>query len=451
MTRELVKPRTVAFVLPSGSLPATGGERNMVRLARSLDRQRFAPWAITRAGPVEGWLAEQGVPCAVLPQLEPAGLAGKAAALPPARRLLRALRALDQEQPCAPAETERHLATAAAQLDQLERRPLRIRAATARHHSGRLLSERLGLPLALQAADDLLLALHALRLRRLQQKIGADLVVADLPWDAAAAIVALHDTAARVVWYVQTSNRHHLGELLVPRLAHRVVACGEGVARARLGPDHQAVVAANGVPAERFAPRQPGAARPPELSAAPADATLVGTAGELSSAKGTLDLVQAMEPLMRQRRSLHLVLLGQGAPLLQAGLGLRIRASAALRGRVHFTGWVEQIEQVLPHLDLFVLASHAEGLPLVLCEAMASGVPCIASDIPGCREVAQGDAALLVPPGDPRQLSQALASLLDDAPRRRQLAARGRQRVLRRFTFKRMLGDFSSALEGVCA
>ena len=437
-----MKRRSVAFVLPSGDLASTGGEKNHLQLIRSLDRSRFEVLAVSRPGPGAEQLANDGVTTAVLPKLAPVGLRGYLRYFRQALRLRRALQDLDHHQ--GPS-----LQGAAEIVRALERAPMKTLAPPGKAHRGRLLSERFGIPLHISLAEDLLLALHALRLKRAVLSLGAEICVTDLPWDALAAVVGLHDTPVRLVWYIQTSNKHHLGELLLPRHVHRVIACGEGVARARLGEGHRAVVVPNGIRTDCFRPLPPGAPRPPEISGIPPDNSfVVGAVGDLTRSKGTLDLMRAVLDLMRERPGLHLVLLGRGGPLFESALRARIWCSG-LRRRVHLSGYVEDLSRVLPHFQLFVLPSHAEGLPLVLCEAMASGVPCIATDIPGCQEVAEDGAAVLVPVGDPGALGRAIARQMDDPEFRSNLARRGRQRVCSAFTFTRMLRGFEAALEEV--
>ena len=81
-----------------------------------------------------------------------------------------------------------------------------------------------------------------------------------------------------------------------------------------------------------------------------------------------------------------------------------------------------------------MLPSHGEGLPTVLMEASACGRPVIASDIPGCRDVVQdGATGILVPPGSPSDLAQAIASLLRDPDERIGMGRRGREYMEARF------------------
>lgn len=127
-----------------------------------------------------------------------------------------------------------------------------------------------------------------------------------------------------------------------------------------------------------------------------------------------------------------LVLLGDGP---ERG-ALEARAARAdLAGRVRFAGFREDVARWLFAADLFVLPSRLEGLPNALLEAMATGLPVLATDLGGCREaVASGESGLLVAPDDASSLEAALVRLLDDAALRARLGAAAARVIAERFT-----------------
>jgi len=92
---------------------------------------------------------------------------------------------------------------------------------------------------------------------------------------------------------------------------------------------------------------------------------------------------------------------------------------------------------LLQHSHIACLPSYREGLPLALIEAMASGRPCVTTDVPGCREVVQdGQNGFLVPPRDPANLAKALRKLILDKDLRIKMGDRGRIMALERFSKK---------------
>ncbi len=152
------------------------------------------------------------------------------------------------------------------------------------------------------------------------------------------------------------------------------------------------------------------------------------TVAALTAKKGLANLLEAIAEL-RPSRPLTLDLVGDGdqwAPLeaLARNLGLD--------GAVSFYGERPKAEvaELMREADLFVLPSLFENLPCVLIESLASGLPFVASDVGGVRELVDGPGGSLVPPGDPRALARAIAIALDERERidPAALAARARER-----------------------
>ncbi len=109
--------------------------------------------------------------------------------------------------------------------------------------------------------------------------------------------------------------------------------------------------------------------------------------------------------------------------------GDALRAAAAGLP-VAFPGWVSDVRGFLGGLDVFVLSSRVEALPLALLEAMAEGLPCVATDVGDVRR-AVGEDAVVVPAEDAGALARALRGLLTDPARRAALGARARARAVR--------------------
>jgi glycosyltransferase involved in cell wall biosynthesis len=116
---------------------------------------------------------------------------------------------------------------------------------------------------------------------------------------------------------------------------------------------------------------------------------------------------------------------------------------------VDFVGHVEDVRPYLQKADLFVLSSEREGLPLSLGEAMAHGVPCIATDVGGNREIiAHGNTGLIVEPGSPEQLAQAIDYLLVHPEERSRMAANGKRRVQEHFNIDKTMKRLIDVLVG---
>jgi glycosyltransferase involved in cell wall biosynthesis len=178
------------------------------------------------------------------------------------------------------------------------------------------------------------------------------------------------------------------------------------------------VVIPNAVDVER-APRAALTGDPPRIV----------TVGRLAAPKDPLTLVRALPALGARDCSLAFVGGGPEQPRVEAEL-----RAHGLGDRVELLGERRDVPDLLAAADVFVLASRSEGAPLSVLEAMAAGLPVVASAVGGVPElVAAGETGLLVPPGDPAALAAALARLLDDATLRRRMGAAGRSRARDRF------------------
>ena len=152
------------------------------------------------------------------------------------------------------------------------------------------------------------------------------------------------------------------------------------------------------------------------------------TVGRLQAPKDPLTLVRALAEL---RRPGEAVIAGDGPD--RPAVEREVRR-LGLESVVRLAGERDDVGELLAAADMFVLSSRSEGLPLSILEAMAAGLPIVASSVGGVPElVVDGETGLLVPPGDPHALAAAIERLLDDPALRRQLGTAGRTRVSEHF------------------
>jgi glycosyltransferase involved in cell wall biosynthesis len=156
------------------------------------------------------------------------------------------------------------------------------------------------------------------------------------------------------------------------------------------------------------------------------DDIVVGTLCRLELIKGAGEVVDAFLAAAAARPALRLAVGGDGP--LRASLEATIRAAGAAP-RVHLSGaWLPPAD-ILPACDIFVLASRNEGMGRALVEAMALGIPVVASAVGGVPDLLeQGRAGLLAPPGDPAAMARAIGRLADDRPFAAALGRAGRAR-----------------------
>ncbi|MEZ5181039.1 MAG: glycosyltransferase [Acidimicrobiales bacterium] len=208
-------------------------------------------------------------------------------------------------------------------------------------------------------------------------------------------------------------------------------------------PDERIVLLGNGLDLARFDPaRADAGARTSaraELGASGPDDVVVGLVGRLVREKGYPEVFEAAEALRSRCPTVRFAAIGPDEPDKDDGLGAADRARAERAG-VRLLGHRRDVESLYAGMDLFVLASHREGFPRAAMEAAAMGIPVIATDIRGCRQVVDPDVTgLLVPVRDPGAIADAVAVLAADPDRRARFAAAGRAKAEREFDQQRCI------------
>jgi glycosyltransferase involved in cell wall biosynthesis len=174
--------------------------------------------------------------------------------------------------------------------------------------------------------------------------------------------------------------------------------------------------------------------------------------GRLAVVKGLPILLESLVALKRSHPDITLTVVGDGPDRAQLEAQT---AQLGLSGNVKFVGYQSQA-QVREHMqrtDVFVMSSFAEGVPVVLMEAMAASVPVVATQIAGISELVEdGIGGYLVPPGDTIALADRIKKLLDSSELRSQLGAAGREKVVAEFNIHhevaRLYRVMTTALQG---
>jgi glycosyltransferase involved in cell wall biosynthesis len=168
----------------------------------------------------------------------------------------------------------------------------------------------------------------------------------------------------------------------------------------------------------------------------PDQAFVVGCVGRLSPQKAPLDLLTAFARMARARPEAHLVLVGDGP--LRAEVEAAI-AREELAGRVHLLGLRREVPELLRAFDVFALASHWEGLPRVFPQAMAAGLPIVATRVDGAVDaIEEAVTGFLVEVGDTESMAERLVRLAADPAGARAMGAAGLARV-EEFSAERMV------------
>lgn len=182
----------------------------------------------------------------------------------------------------------------------------------------------------------------------------------------------------------------------------------------------------------------------PRTASRPTDEIRIACVGRLSQEKGIDILLHALAEFRGQtpKFTARLAVVGDG-PLREEleTLARQLGVDAT------FMGWRDDVPALLGEMDMLVLPSRSEGLPLALLEAMAAALPAVAADVGGVREAAiDGKTALLVPPGQPSAMAAAIARLCGDAPLRTAMGQAALQRFNERFELSKMIDAYARLL-----
>jgi len=169
---------------------------------------------------------------------------------------------------------------------------------------------------------------------------------------------------------------------------------------------------------------------------------VVGAIGRLAPQKAPLDLVAAFAQAALQSPLAKLVMVGDGP--LRGEVEAELRRTG-LKNRVVMAGNVPNAARLLPGFDLLVLASHWEGLPMVVLEAMMAGVPVVATSVGAVGEVLRhNDTGWVVPPARPEILADAILKLLREPGLRTRIGNAGRQEARERYSAARMVAAYEA-------
>lgn len=158
---------------------------------------------------------------------------------------------------------------------------------------------------------------------------------------------------------------------------------------------------------------------------------VIGSVGRLSAQKRPEELLAIFTHLARTRPRLKLLLVGSGP--LESSLRDAVRRQRLSR-RVIFTGFQANVESIIPAMDLHLLVSRREGFGIATIEAMACGVPALATRVPGSEDILEGsNGGLLLKPGDIDGAVMTINALLDDPARRNEMGRQGRAEVEARY------------------
>jgi len=166
---------------------------------------------------------------------------------------------------------------------------------------------------------------------------------------------------------------------------------------------------------------------------------VIGIVGRLVPEKAHEDFIEAIQLLAQEKKNILGLIIGEGE--LSESLKKLVQ-QIGLEQHILFAGYRSDLVQLYHSMDVLVLSSLREGLPLTLLEGMAAGVPVVATDVGGIKEVIKdGEDGVLVPPNDPAALANAISRILDDSILRERVVSAAKEKVKNYFSVEKMVND----------
>jgi glycosyltransferase involved in cell wall biosynthesis len=236
---------------------------------------------------------------------------------------------------------------------------------------------------------------------------------------------------------------HGCSALVAVSTSTREALMGFGV------PPESILLIRNGVDTDKYSPApaaEPRAELRAELGLQP-DALLIGAVGNIRAPKSYDVLLKAAALVAAQVPRCHFAIVGQGDESAMKPL-LQLRDSLGLEDRCHFLGFRQSSPALYRNFDVFVSSSRSEGLSLAFLEAMACGLPVVATRSGGPQEVIEPEiSGVLVPIEDPTALAEGLQRTLVNADFRSSLGGAARERVVAAFSLESVLKEYASLYE----
>jgi L-malate glycosyltransferase len=286
-----------------------------------------------------------------------------------------------------------------------------------------------------------------LRLRKLLISEKIYLVHAHDFYSSLLGIAAARLTGVKVIAcqrHLKLSDRrvHHVGTSVIHRFADRLLVNSDAIRgriiNQRIAHPRKITVIRNGV-ASGAAPRAEARSVIRRELAIDDNVVLVGMVARLDPIKGHRFFIEAASEVLRGHPDTHFVLIGDGP--LRSEIGERLE-KAQLSDRVHLLGDRSDAARLISGLDLLVLSSLHEGLPNAVLEAMAAGVPVVATAVGGTKElITDGETGFLAPPADSGALARQINLALMNRGIRSQVAAAARKRIEAEYGMERMVNS----------
>lgn len=287
------------------------------------------------------------------------------------------------------------------------------------------------------------------RLARLLKQKKIDLIHTHNPAPWLYGAIAARIAGVKVVVHTEHSNlfsnqkRLMLAEKFLSKITDIIISDSEKVTqhlidKQRISPQKIRTIL-NGIDIEKFQKEINIKNKKRELGIKEGG-LVIGIVARLEPIKDHLTLLDAFNRISKKIPEVVLVVVGDGS--LRESLKNRIE-KLKIGDKVYFLGVRNDISEIIRIFDIFVLSSLSEGLSLSLLEAMAVGLPVVATDVGGNPEViVDGITGLLVPPNDPESMAKAIIEILSNEKLSREMGLAGRKKIEEKFSLERMTLEY---------
>lgn len=246
-------------------------------------------------------------------------------------------------------------------------------------------------------------------------------------------------------WWIGTSLKsrtYNALDLFVIRFFDKVIVVSQSLFESLISGGHsrkKTILIPNCVDVKKFEEIKDLGGTRDDLGV-PKEATLLGTVSRLTEEKGHTYLIDAFAKILRKFNNSYLIIAGEGP--LEGSLRAKAR-DLGLAERVIFTGFREDVAGIIAAMDIFLMPSISEGLPMAVLEAMAARKPIIASNVGGIPSVIHDkETGLIIEPGDPDSIVEAVTILLKDKILSTELANNAAKFVGEKFSLSNMVSKY---------
>jgi glycosyltransferase involved in cell wall biosynthesis len=208
--------------------------------------------------------------------------------------------------------------------------------------------------------------------------------------------------------------------------------------------ENKSMVISNGTDSDWYRPNRKKRAVFRHTQNIPSEAFVVAHVGRFDPTKDHRTFLNAAGLVNEKMPNSWFIMCGKGIDFDNSMISMWI-SEEGIKNKVSLFGMLEDMRGFYAAADLFVLSSVSEAFPLAIGEAMSCGVPCVVTDVGDCAFLV-GDTGIVVPPGDPIAMAEAIGQFVANSDRRKKMGEKARQRIIDHFEITKMVNEYEDLL-----